>query len=66
VLAVATVAEPGLRGAALTSSLTASPDALPERAVLLAPPEALALLAEALPIATLALQQPPDPPPPRS
>ena len=66
VLAVATVAEPGLRGAALPGGLSASPDALPAQVVLLAPPDTLADLAQPASVARLRLQQPPDPPPPRS
>lgn len=66
VLAVATVAEPGLRGAALPGGAAASPDMLPAHVVLLAPPDTLADLAQPLSVARIRLQQPPDPPPPRS
>ncbi len=66
VLVVATVAEPGLRDAAWQGGLSASPDALPARATLLVPPDALADLAPAASVACLRLQLPPEPPPPRA
>ena len=65
VLAVATVAEPGLRGAALPPGSVASPELLPALVTLLVPPDAVADLVSPTSLTGRALQAPPDPPPPR-
>lgn len=65
VLAVGTVAEPGLRGAALPAAGVASPELLPASVTLLVPPDAVAELAPLARRNERALQAPPDPPPPR-
>ena len=65
VLAVGTVAEPGLRSAALPSGGVTSPELLPASVTLLVPPDAVAELAPLASLAGRAPQAPPDPPPPR-
>lgn len=65
VLAVATVAEPGLRGAALPAGAAAGPEGLPAQVTLLLPPDAVAERVEPISLPGRSLQQPPEPPPPR-
>lgn len=65
VLAVASVAEPGLRGAALPPGGGASPEVLPACVTLLVPPDAAAELVTCARLASRVPEAPPESPPPR-